>query len=105
MHKNSYQIVLTEEEMSVLVIISGSILGNDKNNPKEHATSAHFKLRNVLGIKDCSELREYNMATRNNSYIEFNDYLVVKTPQQLKIEELEKTINEVQKQLQELKGV
>lgn len=105
MHKNSYQIVLTEDEMSVLVIISGSVLGNDKNNPKQHATSAHLKLRNLLGIKDCSELREYYMTTRNNSYIEFEDYPATKTPQQLKIEELEATINEAQKQLQELKGL
>lgn len=105
MHKNSYQIVLTEDEMSVLVIISGSVIGKSENNPREHAASAHFKLRNVLGIKDCSKLREYNMTTRNNSYIEFKDYPVTKTPQQLKIEELEKTINEAQKQLEELKGL
>ena len=102
MLKNLYQIVLTEDEMSVLVIISGSVLGNNKNNPREHATSAHFKLKKTLGVRDCTELREYNMTT---SYIEFKDYPVTKTPQQLKIEELEATINEAQRQLQELKGL
>ena len=105
MHKNSYQIVLTEDEMSVLVIISGSVIGKSENNPREHASSAHFKLRKTLGVRDCTELREYNMTTRNNSYIEFKDYPITKTPQQLKIEELENTINEAQKQLQELKGL
>lgn len=102
---NTYSLTLSEDEMSVLVIISGSVLGNDKNNPREHATSAHFKLRNALGVRDCTELREYNMTTRNNSYIEFKDYPATKTPQQLKIEELEATINEAQRQLQELKGL
>ena len=102
MHKNSYQIVLTEEEVSVLIILTGSVIGDWKNSPKEHSNSAHWKLRNVLGVKDCSVLQEYNMTT---DYIRFKDYPVTKTPQQLKIEELENTINEAQKQLQELLGL
>lgn len=109
MHKNSYQIVLTQEEVSVLIILSGSVIGGLENNPKEHTNSAHWKLRNVFGIKDCSELQEYNMTT---DYIRFKDYPVTKTPQQIKIEELEKTIKEAQKQLvdanqqlEELKGM
>ena len=109
MYKNSYQIVLTGEEVSVLIVLSGSVIGGWKNNPKEHTNSAHWKLRNVFGIKDCSELQEYSLTT---DYIRFKDYPVTKTPQQLKIEELEKTIasasdtvKEAQKQLEELKGL
>ena len=102
MHKNSYQIVLTEEEISVLIVLSGSVIGGWNNNPKEHSNSAHWKLRNVFGIKDCSELQEYRMTT---DYIRFKNYPATKTPQQLKIEELEVTIKEAQKQLEELKGL
>lgn len=58
-------------------------------------------------IKSILNTTSYNLLENNliNCTVIFDDYPVTKTPQQLKIEELENTINEAQKQLQELKGL
>ena len=101
MHKNSYQIVLTEDEINTVYVLTGSTGGDIENSPRKHATSVYHKIRNMLNTKSY-DLVEHDLCVCE---IRFNNYPVTKTPQQLKIEELEKTINEAQKQLEELKGM
>lgn len=101
MHKNSYQIVLTEDEINTVYVLTGNISGNAEHSPRKHTTAVYQKIRGILNTKSY-ELVENDLFVGE---IIFNNYPVTKTPQQLKIEELEATINEAQKQLEELKGL
>ena len=101
MHKNSYQIVLTQEEANTLLVLTGNVSGSREHSPRKHANSVYKRLADMIGT--------YGYLTQEGKLLsttaDFNDYPVTKTPQQLKIEELEATINEAQKQLEELKGL
>ena len=101
MHKNSYQIVLTQEEANTLLVLTGKVTGSNSDSPRKHADSVYQRLHDMLGM--------YGFDTQEGklteSLFEFENYPEIKTPQQLKIEELEATINEAQKQLEELKGM
>ena len=101
MLENLYQIVLTEDEINTLYVLTGNSAGDCDNSPRKHSTAVYQKIKDILGIR-MYELVEQKLFI---GAIRFNNYPVTKTPQQLKIEELEKTINEAQKQLQELKGL
>lgn len=101
MHKNSYQIVLTQDEIDTLYVLTGNTSGNAEHSPRKHATAMYEKIKGILNTKSY-ELVEHDLFVGE---ISFNNYPVTKTPQQLKIEELEATINEAQKQLEELKGM
>lgn len=100
MHKNSYQIVLTEDEANTLYVLTSCVWGDVERSPRKHCDSVYYKLKNMLGGKS-NDLEERKLLTTE---VNFKNY-PTKTPQQLKIEELENTINEAQKQLQELKGL
>ena len=101
MHKNSYQIVLTEDEINTIYVLTGNIAGSCSNSPRMHCDTVYDKIKSILNTKS------YNLVENNlmDCTVNFADYPATKTPQQLKIEELEKTINGAQKQLQELKGL
>lgn len=101
MHKNSYQIILTEDEINTVFVLTGNVTGSSSNSPRMHCDTIYDKIKSILNTKS------YNLVENNlvDCTVNFNDYPVTKTPQQLKIEELENTINEAQKQLQELKGL
>lgn len=100
MHKNSYQIVLTEDEINTVYVLTGNVCGSSSSSPRKHSDTVYQKIRGMLGTKSF-ELVEHELCVGETR---FNDYSV-KTPQQLKIEELEATINEAQRKLQELKGL
>lgn len=101
MHKNSYQIVLTEDEINTIYVLTGNVFGSCSNSPRMHCDTVHRKISKMLGTNSY-ELAESALM---QCEVAFDNYPVTKTPQQLKIEELENTINEAQKQLQELKGL
>ena len=101
MHKNSYQIVLTADEINTVYVLTGNVTGSCSKSPRMHCDTIYDKIKSILGTKS------YEMVENNlmDCTVNFDDYPVTKTPQQLKIEELEATINEAQRQLQELKGL
>ncbi len=101
MRKNSYQIVLTEEEANTLLVLTGNVSGSREHSPRKHADIVYKRLVDIIGTYGYLTLEGKLL----NTTADFNDYPVTKTPQQLKIEELEATINEAQKQLEELKGL
>lgn len=101
MHKNSYQIVLTEDEINTVYVLTGNVTGSCSNSPRMHCDTVYDKIKSILNTKSYELVESKLMDCTAN----FDDYPVTKTPQQLKIEELEATINEAQRQLQELKGL
>lgn len=94
---------LTEDQARTLYVVTGVFNGSPTNSPRKHTEAIYNNLYRYFGE------RSYNMPERellpSQCELTFSNYPTVKTPQQLKIEELEATINEAQKQLQELKGL
>lgn len=94
---------LTEDEARTLYVVTGVFNGSPSNSPRKHTEAIY---NNLFGY---FRKRSYDMPERELLPVQcelmFRNYPVTKTPQQLKIEELEKTINEAQKQLEELKGL
>lgn len=108
MHKSSYQIILSEDEANTLYVLTGSVCGNATLSPRKHCSTVYYRLHGML-IGSSSEFPERKLLSQG---AHFSNYPVTKTPQQLKIEELENTIKEAQKQLvdanqqlEELKGL
>lgn len=105
-----YTLELSHEELVTIRVLVGSVLGSSLHSPRKHADSIYNRACGILGSNDPEDLIEYRLLEGRT--IKFDDYPETKTPQQLKIEELEKTINEAQKQLvdanqqlEELKGM
>lgn len=103
-----YTLELSHEELVTIRVLSGSVLGSSLHSPRKHADSIYKKACGILGSYDPDDLIEYKLLRGRT--IEFDKY--PKSAKQLKIEELEATINEAQKQLvdanqqlQELKGL
>lgn len=101
MHKNSYQMVLTEDETHTMMLLAANGVWIFDHSPRKHCDAIYSKLKQLTGKTVC-DLPEFNLMIGEVSFLR---YPVTKTPQQLKIEELEATINEAQKQLEELKGI
>jgi len=103
---NTYNITLTEDEARTLLVITGSVLGSENRSPRKHTSSVYGKLNKLLDY-DCG-IPESNLfgvySDGQGQYITFKEY-PQKTPQQLKIEDLEQSIANAQKQLEELKGL
>jgi hypothetical protein len=97
----TFTLELTEDEVNTVYSLMGRVLGGVENSPRKHSNSVFYKIADILHI-DASTLVETGLL---DGKIRFKDYPVVKTPQQLKIEELENTIKEAQKKLEELKGL
>lgn len=101
MHKNSYQIVLTQDEISVMLLLAGNVMGCPSKSPRKHCDVIYEKIKQIIG-KTAYEIPERDLLKADTI---FSNYPATKTPHQLKIEELEKTIKEAEKQLEELKGL
>jgi len=106
---NTYILNLSEEEKDALVCVLQFVGGCPENSPRRFIRSICAKLNHVAVFNEkCSEgykRPRYFKEVENKSSIIFNDFPASKTPQQLRIDKLEKTIKEAQKQLEELKGM
>jgi len=98
----SYNITLSRDEFITMRVLAGAVCGDDKLSPRKHTTAIFNKMCEILGTRSMKQFVEYELL--NGRSINFDNY-PTKSPQELKIEELEKTIGEAQKQLQELKGM
>lgn len=43
MHKNSYQIVLTEDEINTVYVLTGNVTGSCSNSPRMHCDTVYDK--------------------------------------------------------------
>ena len=94
---------LSDDEARVLYAITGVFNGCVHNSPRKHTDAIYHRLNAHFGQNSLNMVERQLLPMALD--IRFQNYPVTKTPQQLKIEELENTINEAQKQLQELKGL
>lgn len=103
----NYTLELTQKQAETLFVLVGNVSGCGISSPRKQTDEVYRALKRQLNTNSF-DLPEYKLLSE---IIHFDDYTKIKTPQQLKIEELEATINEAQKQLfdanqqlQELKG-
>ena len=97
----NYILELTQKQAETLYVLVGNVSGSGNNSPRKQTDEMYRALKRLLNTNSF-DLPEYKLLSE---IIHFDDYPETKTPQQLKIEELEKTIKEAQKQLEELKGM
>lgn len=72
MHKNSYQIVLTQEEANTLLVLTGNVSGSREHSPRKHADSVHKRLIDMVGTYGYLTLEGKLL----NTTADFDDYPV-----------------------------
>jgi len=76
MHKNSYQIVLTQEEANTLLVLTGNVTGSCESSPRKHTDSVHRRLTDMVGTYGYLTLEGKLL----NTTADFDDYPIQEEP-------------------------